>query len=85
MPGDRAGGAADILNADDVLAIVNVAASALGDSALAVAVVDRTRAILAAYARENAGKRGPDYAVSVARAGAMFSHIQGAHHDWRSV
>jgi uncharacterized protein GlcG (DUF336 family) len=75
-PSDRAGGAADILNADDVLAIVNVAASALGDSSLSVAVVDRTGAILAAYARENAGERGPDYAVSVARAGAMFSHDQ---------
>ena len=75
-PADRAGGAAEILNADDVLAIVNVAASALGDSTLSVAVVDRTGAILAAFARENAGERGPDYAVSVARAGAMFSHDQ---------
>src|SRR5919106_6937243 len=75
-PGDRAGGAAEILNADDVLAIVNVAASALGDNTLAVAVVDRTGAILAAYARPNAGERGPDYAVSVARTGAMFSHDQ---------
>jgi uncharacterized protein GlcG (DUF336 family) len=75
-PSERAGGAADILNADDVLAIVNVAASALGDSTLSVAVVDRTGAILAAYARDNAGERGPDYAVSVARAGAMFSHDQ---------
>jgi uncharacterized protein GlcG (DUF336 family) len=75
-PGDRAGGTADTLNADDVLAIVNVAASALGDSTLAVAVVDRTGAILAAYSRENAGERAPDYAVSVARAGAMFSHDQ---------
>ena len=75
-PSDRAGGAAEILNADDVLAIVNVAASALGDSTLSVAVVDRTGAILAAYARANAGERGPDYAVSVARTGAMFSHDQ---------
>jgi hypothetical protein len=47
-PSDRAGGIADILNADDVLAIVGVAASALGDSTLAVAVVDRTGGILAA-------------------------------------
>lgn len=75
-PGDRAGGTAEILDADDVLAIVNVAASALGDSTLAVAVVDRTGAILAAYTRENAGERAPDYAVSLARAGAMFSHDQ---------
>jgi uncharacterized protein GlcG (DUF336 family) len=75
-PADRVGGAAEILNADDVLAIVNVAASALGDSTLSVAVVDRTGGILAAFARENAGERGPDYAVSVARAGAMFSHDQ---------
>ncbi len=75
-PGDRAGGVAEILNGDDVQAIVNVAASALGDSTLSVAVVDRTGAILAAYARENAGERGPDYAVSVARAGALFSHDQ---------
>lgn len=75
-PSDRVGGAAEILNADDVLAIVNVAASALGDSTLAVAVVDRTGAILTAYARPNAEERAPDYAVSVARAGAMFSHDQ---------
>ncbi len=72
-PADRAGGPAEILNADDVLAIVNVAASALGDSTMAVAVVDRTGAILAAYARGNAGERTPDIAVSVARTGAMFS------------
>src|SRR5688572_31557450 len=75
-PSERAGGAADILNGDDVQAIVNVAASALGDSTLSIAVVDRTGAILAAYAREHAGERGADYAVSVARAGAMFSHDQ---------
>jgi len=75
-PGDRAGGAAEILTADDVLAIVNVAASALGDSTMAIAVVDRTGAILAAYSRQNAGERTPDIAVSVARAGAMFSHDQ---------
>jgi uncharacterized protein GlcG (DUF336 family) len=75
-PGDRAGGTAEILNADDVLAIVNVAAASLGDSTLAVAVVDRTGAILAAYARPGASERAPDYAVSVARAGAMFSHDQ---------
>jgi uncharacterized protein GlcG (DUF336 family) len=73
-PADRAGGAAEILTADDVLAIVNVAASALGDSAMSVAVVDRTGAILAAYARPNAAERTPDIAVSVARTGAMFSH-----------
>jgi hypothetical protein len=76
VPADRAGGPAEILNADDVLAIVNVAASALGDSTMAVAVVDRTGAILAAYARQSAEERVPDIAVSVARAGAMFSHDQ---------
>lgn len=75
-PAERAGGAAEILDADDVLAITNAAASALGDTTLSVAVVDRTGAILAAYAREDSGERGPDYAVSVARAGAMFSHDQ---------
>ncbi len=47
-----------------------------GDNTLSVAAVDRTGAILAAYARENAGGRGADYAVSGARAGAMFSHDQ---------
>ncbi|RPI49909.1 MAG: hypothetical protein EHM55_22670, partial [Acidobacteria bacterium] len=76
IPADRAGGPAEILNADDVLAIVNVAASALGDSTMAVAVVDRTGTILAAYTRQNAEERTPDIAVSVARAGAMFSHDQ---------
>ena len=76
MPGDRAGGSAEILTADDVLAIVNVAAAALGDATMSVAVVDRTGAILAAYTRPNAGERTPDIAVSVARTGAMFSHDQ---------
>src|SRR5512145_2166466 len=75
-PADRAGGPAEILTADDVLAIVNVAASALGDSTMSVAVVDRTGAILTAYTRPNAGERTPDIAVSVARTGAMFSHDQ---------
>ena len=75
-PADRVGGPAEILNADDVLAIVNVAASALGDGTMAVAVVDRTGAILAAYTRANAGERTPDIAVSVARTAAMFSHDQ---------
>jgi uncharacterized protein GlcG (DUF336 family) len=76
-PANRAGGAAEVLTADDVLAIVNVAASALGDGTMSVAVVDRTGAILAAYTRPNAGERTPDIAVSVARTGAMFSHDQG--------
>ena len=62
-PADRAGGIAEILTGDDVLAIVNVAASALGDDTMAVAVVDRTGAILTAYARANAGERTPDVAV----------------------
>src|SRR5437763_991007 len=37
-PGDRAGGDAQILNAEDVLAVLNVAAAALGNDTMAAAV-----------------------------------------------
>lgn len=75
-PSDQAGGGAPILDADDVLAILNVAASALGNTTLAAAVVDRTGAILGVYARPDAADRTPDIAVSLARAGAMFANDQ---------
>jgi uncharacterized protein GlcG (DUF336 family) len=75
-PSDKAGGAAQILSADDVGAVLAVAATALGDAGLAAAVVDRTGAILGVYARPGADERTPDIAVSVARAGAMFANDQ---------
>lgn len=75
-PGGRAGGAAEILTADDVLAVLAAAASALGNDTLAAAVVDRTGAILGVYARPGADDRAPDIAVSVARTGAMFANDQ---------
>jgi uncharacterized protein GlcG (DUF336 family) len=75
-PSDRAGGAAPILGADDVRAVLTTAASALADETLAAAVVDRTGSILGVYTRSGAGAAAPDIAVSLARAGAMFSHDQ---------
>lgn len=45
-PGNRAGGDAQILNAEEVLAVLNVAATALGNDTMAAAVVDRTGAYL---------------------------------------
>lgn len=75
-PTDKAGGPAQILTADDVRAVLTVAATALGDETLAAAVVDRTGNILGVYKRSSASERTPDYAVSVARAGAMFSNDQ---------
>ena len=75
-PSDRAGGAAQILTADDVRAVLTVAATALGDETLAAAVVDRTGSILGVYTRPGADERTPDIAVSLARAGALFSNDQ---------
>lgn len=75
-PGDRAGGDAQILTADDVLAVLNVAATALGNDTMAAAVVDRTGAILGVYARPAAAERAPDIAVTLARTGAMFANDQ---------
>ena len=75
-PPGQAGGPAPILTSDDVRAVLTVAATALGDETLAAAVVDRTGAILGVYARPAAGERTADYAVSLARAGAMFANDQ---------
>lgn len=75
-PADRAGGIAQTLTADDVRAVLTVAATALGDETLAAAVVDRTGSILGVYGRRGADERTPDVAVSLARAGAMFSTDQ---------
>src|SRR5262249_59500970 len=69
-------GVAQVLTADDVQAVLGVAASALGNDTMAAAVVDRTGAILGVYTRPNAAERTPDVAVSVARTGAMFSNDQ---------
>ena len=75
-PSDRTGGAAQILTAEDVAAVLTVAASALSDATLSAAVVDRTGGILGVYARPGADERTPDVAVSVARAAAMFANDQ---------
>jgi uncharacterized protein GlcG (DUF336 family) len=75
-PSDRAGGIAQILTADDVRAVLTIAATALSDDTLAAAVVDRTGNILGVYARGAADERSPDIAVSLARAGAMFANDQ---------
>jgi uncharacterized protein GlcG (DUF336 family) len=75
-PSDRAGGTAQILTADDVRAVLTVAASALGNDTLSAAVVDRTGNILGVYTRPGADERSPDIAVSVARSGALFANDQ---------
>ena len=76
VPADRAGGPADTLTADDVLAILQVAGTAIDSPALAAAVVDRTGAILGVYARPEAAADTPDAAAALARAGAMFANDQ---------
>ena len=75
-PADRAGGLARVLTADDVRAVLTVAATALADDTLAAAVVDRTGNILGVYVRPRADERTPDVAVSLARTGAMFANDQ---------
>ncbi len=75
-PSDKAGGPAQTLTADDVRAVLNVAAGALSDDTMAAAVVDRTGNILGVYARPSADERTPDIAVSLARTGAMFANDQ---------
>jgi uncharacterized protein GlcG (DUF336 family) len=75
-PADRVGGAARVLTADDVRAVLTVAATALSDDTMAAAVVDRTGSILGAYVRPNAQQGAADEAVTLARAGAMFANDQ---------
>lgn len=73
---DRIGGPARILTAADARAVLTVAATALADTTMAAAVVDRTGNVLGVYARADAGERTPDVAVSLARTGAMFANDQ---------
>lgn len=75
-PSDQAGGPAQILAADDVRAVLTVAATALGNETLAAAVVDRNGNILGVYSRPQADERTPDVAVTLARTGAMFANDQ---------
>ena len=75
-PSGSAGGPAQILTADDVRAVLTIAATALSNDTLAAAVVDRTGSILGVYQRGSAEARTPDIAVSVARTAAMFSNDQ---------
>jgi uncharacterized protein GlcG (DUF336 family) len=75
-PTGSVGGPAQILTSDDVRAVLTVAASALSNNTLAAAVVDRTGNILGVYTRPGADERTPDYAVSLARTGAMFANDQ---------
>ena len=64
----------DVLSAADAAAVIRTAVTALDDATLAVAVVDRTGQVLAAYARPGAAVRTADEAVSLARTGAFFSN-----------
>src|SRR5207244_1823284 len=54
--------------------ILAAAASAIADSTMAAAVVDRTGQILGVYARPGADLATQDVAVSLARTGAFFSN-----------
>ena len=78
--GFRAGhaqsGAADVLTANDVRAVITTAAEALGDDTMAVAVTDRVGTILGVYARPDTAPETADIAVSLARTGAFFSNDQ---------
>jgi len=66
--------ASDVLTSADVIAVMTAAATALSDPTMAVAVVDRTGAILGVYARPGTDLRSQDIAVSLARTGAFFSN-----------
>ena len=70
------GGPADVLTADDVRAIITVAADSLADETLAVAVVDRMGRILGLYTRGATLAGAADVAVTLARTGAFFSNDQ---------
>src|SRR5215468_11702209 len=72
--GANAGGPAQTLTADDVVAIIRAAAGALADDTMAVAVVDRAGTILGVCRRPGADPRSPDIAVSLARTTAYFSN-----------
>jgi uncharacterized protein GlcG (DUF336 family) len=72
----QVGGPAQVLTAADVTALITTAATALDDSSLAVAVVDRRGAILGVYGRPATPPRTPDIAVSLARTTAFFSNDQ---------
>ncbi|HUG54955.1 MAG TPA: hypothetical protein VMR21_15195 [Vicinamibacteria bacterium] len=71
-----AGGTAQILTAEDVMAVIRTAASTLSDTTMAVAVVDRAGTILGVYRRPQAEPRTPDVAVSLARTTGYFSNDQ---------
>ena len=75
-PSAGAGGPAQILTSADVDAVIQVAATALDNRTLSIAVVDRTGSIVGVYARPEAGPLGPDAAVTTARAAAMFANDQ---------
>ncbi len=64
------------LKGADVLAVIAAAAQALADDGMAVAVVDRTGAILGVYTRRGVGPDTADIAVSLARTAAFFSNDQ---------
>lgn len=70
------GGTAQILTSTDVTAVIAAAAGALNDNTLAVAVVDRTGAILGVYSRPGTTAIAPDVAVTLARTTAFFSNDQ---------
>src|SRR5205807_8574435 len=64
------------LSATDVSAILQAAATALSDSTLAAAVVDRTGQVLGVYARPGATLAIQNTALSLARTTGFFSNDQ---------
>jgi uncharacterized protein GlcG (DUF336 family) len=74
--GANAGGPAQTLTADDVVAIIRAGAGALADDTMAIAVVDRAGTILGVWRRPGADARTPDIAVSLGRTTGYFSNDQ---------
>ena len=64
------------LSAGDVQAVLAAAASAVPDSTLTAAVVDRRGVILGVYARPGASRFDWDAAVTIARTAGFFSNAQ---------
>jgi uncharacterized protein GlcG (DUF336 family) len=73
---EQIGGPAEILRTGDVQSLLRVAAEAISDSTMAVAVVDRSGQIVGVYRRPAATGFAANQAVTLARTGAFFSNDQ---------
>jgi len=73
---EQVGGPAEILTTGDVESLLRVAAGAIADSTMTIAVVDRTGQIIGVYRRPAATGFAANQAVTLARTGAFFSNDQ---------